>query len=47
VLARLNGDPVAVRQGRITLLTFHPEVTGSDAWHREWLACAAKSLGVA
>jgi 5'-phosphate synthase pdxT subunit len=47
VLARLDADPVAVRQGRITLLTFHPEVTGSDAWHREWLASAAKSLGAA
>jgi 5'-phosphate synthase pdxT subunit len=47
VLARHGDDPVAVRSGRISALTFHPEVTGSAAWHREWLASVASATGVA
>lgn len=47
VLARHGEDPVAVRSGRISALTFHPEVTGSAAWHREWLASTGSRSGVA
>jgi 5'-phosphate synthase pdxT subunit len=38
VLGTWNEEPVAVRGGRVTALTFHPEVTGAVGWHREWLA---------
>jgi pyridoxal 5'-phosphate synthase pdxT subunit len=31
------GEVVAVRDGRIAALTFHPEVTGDPRWHRAWL----------
>ena len=37
VLARLRGEPVAVRDGRVVAATFHPEITGSPALHRFWL----------
>lgn len=38
VWARHDGEPVAVRDGAIAALTFHPEVTGDPRWHRAWLA---------
>jgi 5'-phosphate synthase pdxT subunit len=34
VLARHEGEPVLVRQGRVVAATFHPELTGSRALHR-------------
>lgn len=34
VLARLGGEPVAVRQGRILAATFHPELAGEGRLHR-------------
>lgn len=37
VLARLGGEPVAVRQGRILALTFHPELTGESRIHAAFL----------
>jgi 5'-phosphate synthase pdxT subunit len=37
VLATVDRDPVAVRGGLVSALTFHPEVTGTVDWHREWL----------
>lgn len=37
VLARLGGEPVAVRQGRILALTFHPELTGESGIHAAFL----------
>ena len=42
VLAEVDGHPVAVRQGRILAVAFHPELSGDDRLHR-WLleeACA-------
>jgi 5'-phosphate synthase pdxT subunit len=42
VLAEVDGHPVAVRQGTITAVAFHPELSGEDQLHR-WLvreACA-------
>lgn len=47
VYGRRGGEPVAVRQGRISALTFHPEVTGTVDWHREWLLASGVSAGVA
>jgi pyridoxal 5'-phosphate synthase pdxT subunit len=37
VLATLEGEPVAVRQGAHMGLTFHPEMTGDDRLHRLFL----------
>ena len=37
VLARLEGEPVAVRQGRVLALTFHPELTAEAKVHRFFL----------
>jgi len=36
VLAELDGHPVAVREGNILAVAFHPEATGDTALH-EWL----------
>jgi 5'-phosphate synthase pdxT subunit len=38
VLAALDGHPVAVRQGAVTAVAFHPELAGEDALHRALLA---------
>jgi 5'-phosphate synthase pdxT subunit len=37
VLARLKGEPVLVRQGRVLAATFHPEMAADDRLHRRWL----------
>jgi len=38
VLARFRGDPVLVRQGTVVAATFHPELSGTGALHRWFLA---------
>lgn len=38
VLARLKGEPVFVRQGRVFAATFHPEMATDDRLHRHFLA---------
>jgi 5'-phosphate synthase pdxT subunit len=40
VLARLRGEPVLVRQGRVLAATFHPEIAGDDRVHRLLLDAA-------
>jgi 5'-phosphate synthase pdxT subunit len=42
VLAELDGYPVAVRQGNILAVAFHPETTGDTRLH-EWLLGNAQS----
>jgi 5'-phosphate synthase pdxT subunit len=37
VLAHRNGEPVAVRQGKIVAAAFHPEVCGETRLHALWL----------
>lgn len=37
ILARLNGVPVAVRQGKIVACSFHPELTGDLRFHRYFM----------
>ncbi len=37
VLATHNEQPVAIRQGKIVALTFHPEVVGESRMHQFWL----------
>ena len=41
VIARHDGHAVAVRQGRIVALCFHPELTGDLRLHREFVRLAA------
>ena len=36
VLAEVDGHPVAVRQGDVVAVAFHPELSGDDGLHR-WL----------
>jgi pyridoxal 5'-phosphate synthase pdxT subunit len=43
VIARYDGHAVAVRQGRIVALCFHPELTGDLRLHREFVKLAAAS----
>jgi pyridoxal 5'-phosphate synthase pdxT subunit len=45
VLARLDDEPVAVRQGPHIGLTFHPEMTGDDRIHRLFLEQLATARG--
>lgn len=42
VLAQDEGDPVLVRQGRILIATFHPELTNSTVVHEYFLTMAAE-----
>lgn len=42
-LARIDGEPVLVRQDRILAMTFHPELTGDCRVHRAFLKLAARS----
>ncbi|MFA5890944.1 MAG: pyridoxal 5'-phosphate synthase glutaminase subunit PdxT [Actinomycetota bacterium] len=37
VLASHGAEPVAVRQGRVLLVAFHPELTGDERVHRVFL----------
>jgi 5'-phosphate synthase pdxT subunit len=41
VLARVDGSPVLIRQGRILACTFHPELTDDPRVHRHLLELAA------
>jgi 5'-phosphate synthase pdxT subunit len=40
VMAEVDGHPVAIRQGQILALAFHPELTGEDRLHRFFLSMA-------
>lgn len=40
VLAEYQGDPVIVRQGPVWASTFHPELSGDDRLHAEFLRTA-------
>jgi 5'-phosphate synthase pdxT subunit len=41
VLASVDGHPVAVRQGEVTAVAFHPELTGDARLHRRLVEAAA------
>ncbi|MBO0708933.1 MAG: pyridoxal 5'-phosphate synthase glutaminase subunit PdxT [Candidatus Dormibacteraeota bacterium] len=43
VLSTLDGHPVAVRQGRVMALGFHPELSGDDRLHRVFLELVASA----
>jgi pyridoxal 5'-phosphate synthase pdxT subunit len=41
VLADVDGHPVAIRQGTVTAVSFHPELSGETRLHAELLSRAA------
>ena len=43
VLAESNGQPVMIRQGRILITTFHPELTNDTAVHKYFLKMAGEA----
>ena len=43
VLAEVDGHPVAVREGSITAIAFHPELDGDERLHRRLVDEAASS----
>ena len=45
VLAEVDGHPVAVRQGEVLAVAFHPELTGDGRLHR-WLLDTVAAAGV-
>lgn len=38
LLAHVDGHPVAARQGNVTVVAFHPELSGDPRLHQQWLA---------
>jgi 5'-phosphate synthase pdxT subunit len=45
ILARVDGHPVAVRQGNLLAISFHPELSGESRLHELLLRLAAGSNG--
>lgn len=43
VVVEYDGEPVGVRQGPLTALTFHPELTDDRAFHEQLIALASSS----
>jgi 5'-phosphate synthase pdxT subunit len=43
VLARYDGHPVAVKQGKILALAFHPELSSDRRLHKEFVRMASQS----
>ncbi len=43
VLAAVDGHPVAVRQGNVTAVSFHPELTGDDRLHAALVEASAST----
>jgi pyridoxal 5'-phosphate synthase pdxT subunit len=38
ILASVDGHPVAARQGGLTVIAFHPELSGDTRLHERFLA---------
>jgi pyridoxal 5'-phosphate synthase pdxT subunit len=45
ILASSQGQPVLVRQGRILIATFHPELTSDTTVHEYFLRIARETIG--
>jgi 5'-phosphate synthase pdxT subunit len=43
VLAAVDGDPVAVRQGNMLVISFHPEIAGETRLHELFLKRVASN----
>ena len=46
VLAELDGEPVLLRQGRVLVASFHPELTGDTRVHERFLDLVREESGV-
>ena len=46
VLAELDGEPVLLRQGRMIVASFHPELTGDTRVHELFLELVREGMGV-
>jgi 5'-phosphate synthase pdxT subunit len=46
VLAKLDGDPVLLRQGRFLVASFHPELTDDTRVHQRFLDLVREELHV-
>ena len=46
VLAELDGEPVLLRQGRIVVAAFHPELTDDTRVHEEFLELVREVMDV-
>jgi 5'-phosphate synthase pdxT subunit len=44
VLAEVDGHPVAVRQGEVTAVAFHPELTGDARLHRQLIEAVGAEI---
>ncbi len=45
VLAAVDGHPVAVREGRVLAIAFHPELTGEQRLHEAFLQLVREAAG--
>jgi pyridoxal 5'-phosphate synthase pdxT subunit len=45
VLATLDGEPIAVRQGNLMAASFHPEITSETALHEIFVELCKQSVG--
>ena len=46
VLAELDGEPVLLREGRMIVASFHPELTGDTRVHERFLALVREEMHV-
>ncbi len=46
VLAELDGEPVLLRQGRLIVASFHPELTGDTRVHERFLELVREAMHV-
>jgi pyridoxal 5'-phosphate synthase pdxT subunit len=46
VLAELDGEPVLLREGRVLVAAFHPELTGDTRVHQRFLDLVREESGV-
>jgi 5'-phosphate synthase pdxT subunit len=46
VLAELDGEPVLLREGRIIVAAFHPELTDDTRVHERFLDLVREETGV-
>jgi 5'-phosphate synthase pdxT subunit len=44
ILAEIDGHPVAARQDNVTAISFHPELTGEDRIHAQWLRSGSRAV---
>ena len=46
VLAELDGEPVLLRDGRVLVAAFHPELTDDSRIHRQFLDLVTEATSV-